>query len=160
MRDHSILSPAEAKLTQHKLHTEEQNPQKQSDQNFVDFLFCSSSLLLESLLGSVLDFILIPIHFAYIKVFFFFSLQEVGSIIGKKGEIVKRFRDEVRLRVGNASIENWEAEFQNQGSRVVEKKKESSQTFALSESPKGIENCQRRSFTTLQIVLTIGSAFV
>ena len=43
---------------------------------------------------------------------------------------------------------------------VVEKKKESSQTFALSESPKGIENCQRRSFTTLQIVLTIGLAFV
>jgi len=29
-------------------------------------------------------------------VFFLFCLlQEVGSIIGKKGEIVKRFRDEV-----------------------------------------------------------------
>lgn len=27
--------------------------------------------------------------------FFSFSLQEVGSIIGKKGEIVKRFREEV-----------------------------------------------------------------
>lgn len=27
--------------------------------------------------------------------FSFFSLQEVGSIIGKKGEIVKRFREEV-----------------------------------------------------------------
>lgn len=27
--------------------------------------------------------------------FIFFSLQEVGSIIGKKGEIVKRFREEV-----------------------------------------------------------------
>ena len=48
-------------------------------------------------------------QFAYIKVlpFPFFVLQEVGSIIGKKGEIVKRFRDEVR-KLGNASIENWE----------------------------------------------------
>lgn len=38
-------------------------------------------------------------------------LQEVGSIIGKKGEIVKRFRDEVsfiKSEVGNASIENLE----------------------------------------------------
>ena len=26
------------------------------------------------------------------------SLQEVGSIIGKKGEIVKRFRDEVSIQ--------------------------------------------------------------
>ena len=42
-------------------------------------------------------------------VYFSYLLQEVGSIIGKKGEIVKRFRDEVRieLAVGNASIENW-----------------------------------------------------
>lgn len=33
--------------------------------------------------------------------FLFFLLsarQEVGSIIGKKGEIVKRFREEVRFR--------------------------------------------------------------
>ena len=27
---------------------------------------------------------------------FIFQLQEVGSIIGKKGEIVKRFREEVQ----------------------------------------------------------------
>ena len=50
-------------------------------------------------------------HLAYIMYYVYFSylLQEVGSIIGKKGEIVKRFRDEVRieLAVGNASIENW-----------------------------------------------------
>ena len=156
MRDHSILSPAKAKLTQHKLHTQKNKIHSEAIRTLLTFC----SLKLESLAGSDFYFILIPIHFAYIKVFFFFSLQEVGSIIGKKGEIVKRFRDEVRLRVGNASIENWEAEFQNQGSRVVEKKKESSQTFALSESPKGIENCQRRSFTTLQIVLTIVLAFV
>lgn len=30
---------------------------------------------------------------------FRFTFQEVGSIIGKKGEIVKRFREEVRIRV-------------------------------------------------------------
>lgn len=30
-----------------------------------------------------------------IKFSLFFYLQEVGSIIGKKGEIVKRFREEV-----------------------------------------------------------------
>lgn len=32
---------------------------------------------------------------AFTANFLFVSLQEVGSIIGKKGEIVKRFREEV-----------------------------------------------------------------
>ena len=32
-----------------------------------------------------------------LKFFVSLSLQEVGSIIGKKGEIVKRFRDEVSV---------------------------------------------------------------
>lgn len=42
-------------------------------------------------------FHLFRFQFAYIKVpFLSSSFQEVGSIIGKKGEIVKRFRDEVR----------------------------------------------------------------
>ena len=36
------------------------------------------------------------LHTLNLKVLFFLLLQEVGSIIGKKGEIVKRFRDEVR----------------------------------------------------------------
>lgn len=31
----------------------------------------------------------------FFNVFFSVSFQEVGSIIGKKGEIVKRFREEV-----------------------------------------------------------------
>lgn len=33
--------------------------------------------------------------FFFYVIFFLFSFQEVGSIIGKKGEIVKRFREEV-----------------------------------------------------------------
>lgn len=48
---------------------------------------------------------------------FRFTFQEVGSIIGKKGEIVKRFREEVRIRVhAHSRVE------QGRDSRVGEQK--------------------------------------
>lgn len=48
-------------------------------------------------------------QFNYMLNFMFCSLQEVGSIIGKKGEIVKRFREEVSYSIFKAFLYIYES---------------------------------------------------